>query len=117
MFHQHMPMPFIRLVCEQIVSDPHLGKYYTKKVEAWFNKLEANALLGLYEELGDVSNYLKGGIDSNGSQLGFRNNGSVRCKNFHKIMRMALAHHSVGVKTAHYLLVMVVLRYNVNTGV
>jgi hypothetical protein len=107
----------IRLVREQIASDRHLGKYYTKKVEAWFNKLEANALAGLYEELGDVSNYLKGGIDSNGFQLWFRNNGSVRCENFHKIMRMALAHHSVGVKTAHYLLVMVAFRYNVNTGV
>jgi hypothetical protein len=105
-------------VHEQLETDPILKQYMTVKVKKWFAKLEENALKGYYERLADVSTYLKGGTDSNGFQLWFRNDGSVRCENFHKIMRMALAQQDcVGIKTAHFLLVMIAFRYNVNTGV
>jgi hypothetical protein len=108
----------LRLVRNKVKSSPSLLKHCTVKLDAWFDKLEKNAMDGIYEGLIDVQGYIPGRVDSNGFQLWYRSNGSsVRCENFHNILKSALGHYGIGAKSAHYVMVLLAFRYNVNTGI
>ena len=94
-----------------------LGKDYTEDVKKYFEKFERDCRNGLYAELEDVSMYRQVGVDSDGLDLWIRLKGSVRCENIHRTMSNALGPHAMGAEVAHFLLILICFRYNVNLGV
>ena len=92
-------------------------EYYTNDVKQYFENFEKRCREGRFAELHDISLYRQVGIDSDGLDLWIRLKGSVRCENIHQKMRVALGPHAIGVEVAHYLLIQICYRYNVNLGV
>ena len=107
----------IRVVSEFFRTNTDLQPYYTEDIHSYFRKLEQKALSGFYEELSDVSLFKKTGVDSKGFTLWLRNRGSVRCELVHQKMYTSIGPWGVGPKTAHFLLLQLSYRFNVNTGI
>jgi hypothetical protein len=90
---------------------------YTDDLRKYFESFESDCLHGKYAELHDVALYRQVGIDADGLDLWIRLKGSVRCENIHRTMRTAMGSHAMGAEVAHYLLILICHRYNVNLGV
>ena len=94
-----------------------LGETYTPEVKKYFASFEEDCKNGKYAELQDVSLFRQIGVDSDGLDLWVRLKGSVRCENIHTTMRNALGPHAMGAEIAHFLLILICFRYNVNLGI
>lgn len=95
----------------------HMAEYYDKDLEDYFTKFEQRCREGWYEELGDVCMFRHVGVDKYGLALWIRLRGTVRPENVHSRIQVALPPWGIGPRTAHWLLVCLSYRYNVNAGV
>lgn len=91
--------------------------FYTTELKQFFDTFQRKCLDGRFSELHDVNMYRRVGIDADGLDLWIRLKGSVRCENIHKVMRSAMGQWGVGATVAHYLLVLISHKYNVNAGI
>ena len=79
--------------------------------------MHAILLRGDFEELSDVTLFVKTGEDSHGLALYIRLRGTVRTENVHQKMKTAIGPWGIGAKTAHMLLVLLCYRYNVKSQI
>jgi hypothetical protein len=86
-------------------------------MKKYFDAFEKNCREGKFADLDDVCLYRHVGVDSDGLDLWIRLKGSVRCENIHKLMKAAMGPWGVGATVAHYLLVLICYKYNVNAGI
>jgi hypothetical protein len=93
--------------------DTHTLEEVQKYLERFAEKCEE----GRFEELSDVNLFQWNGKDRNGLDLWLRLRGSTRTENVHQKMRVAFGPWSTGVRTGHYLLLLICYRYNVSTGI
>ena len=107
----------IRFVHNIIKDNDAFAGVYNDDLAKYFVNFEAKCEQGYFEELSDVSLFRHRGVDQNGLDLWWRCRGSVRTENVHQKMRVAIGPWGVGAKTAHYLLVNLSHRYNVNAGI
>jgi hypothetical protein len=107
----------IRRIHEYIKNTEPLKEHYTDELRKYLIGLERKCEEGLFEELGDVSLFQWDGTDYNGLDLWLRFRGSNRAENVHQKMSVAFGPWGVGARTAHYVLLLVSYRYNVQTGI
>ena len=107
----------IRQIHEFFKTNSEMLQYCNKEVEDYFNSFEDKARRGLFDELDDVNLFRSRGKDSDGLDLWWRLKGSTRDENWHQKMKSCIGSHSVGAQVAHYLLLLLAYRYNINTGI
>ena len=90
---------------------------YTAELKIYFDKFERLCREGAFEETNDVDSFIYAGKDANGLNLWYRTSGSTRAENVHQKQKRAVGPWAIGAKFAHYLLLWLDFRYNVNTGI
>jgi hypothetical protein len=90
---------------------------YDAKVADYFDTFEREIREGLFDELNDLQMYEEDGQDSNGLNLYLSRRGSNRAELYHRFLMLAIGPTIYGPELAHYLMVLVTTRFNVNTGV
>ena len=108
----------IRQIHEFFISNPEMKQYYNDDVQEYFVNFEDKARRGLFDEMDDVNLFRsQGNTDADGLHLWWRLKGSTRDENVHQKMEKCIGSHSVGAEVAHFLLVLLAYRYNINTGI
>jgi hypothetical protein len=107
----------IKMVHTFVSENEVTKEHCTIELNQYFEAFEKRCREGMFAELEDVSLFRQVGVDSNGSDVWIRLEGSVRCENIDKVMRSAMGAWGAGAEVAHYLLVLICYKYNVNTGV
>jgi hypothetical protein len=90
---------------------------YDAKVADYFDSFEREIQEGLYDELNELQMYDEDGQDSHGLNLYYSRRGSNRVELYHRFLMLAIGPTIYGPEIAHYLMVLVTARFNVNTGV
>lgn len=125
-WRRHIPMyvpraadhaNLIRSVHAVVKSDKELSQYYTPELQEYFEKFVNKILRGYFEELDDVVMHVKAGHDKYGLQLFIRKRGTVRAENVHQKMKVAIGPWGIGIRSAHYLLLLLSFRYNVSSNI
>jgi hypothetical protein len=83
----------------------------------YFDSFEREIQEGLFDEINDLQMYDEDGQDSHGLNLYFSRRGSNRVELYHRFLMLAIGPTTYGPEVAHYLMVLVTARFNVNTGV
>ena len=86
------------------------------KVADYFDAFERETKEGLFDELSDLQMCEEDGQDSNGLNLYLSRRGSNRAELCHRFLMLAIGPTVCGPELAHYLMVLVTTRFNVNTG-
>jgi len=107
----------IALVHKMIQTEAVFKKAYGNELAQYLYGFEEKAKQGKFEELADVPMFTWDGTDSNGLDLWLTNRGSTRAENFHQKLMTALGPYSVGAQTAHFIMVQVTFRFDVNSGI
>jgi hypothetical protein len=87
------------------------------RVADYFDSFERDIQRGSFEELNDLQMYDNNGQDSHGLNLYYSRRGSNRVELYHRFLMLAIGPTIYGPEIAHYLMVLVTTRFNVNTGV
>jgi hypothetical protein len=87
------------------------------RVTEYFDSFEEEIREGLFDELNDLQMYDENGQDSHGLNLYFSRRGSNRVELYHRFLMLVIGPTIYGPEIAHYLMVLVTTRFNVNTGV
>lgn len=107
----------IRWVHDVVENDVDLKRVYDEEMKKYFDSFERKCAEGLFAELTDVKRFIRIARDSYGFDLWIRLSGSTRCENFHMLIRRAMAPWGIGVELAHYILLYIAYKYNVNCGI
>ena len=107
----------IRLLHSFILNEPIFAEHHTPELRKYFDSFESKWKQGMFEELTDVCLFRHVGIDSNRLDLWIRFRGSNRCENVHQKMKSCVGSWNIGVKTSHYLLLLLSFRYNISTSI
>lgn len=108
---------FLAKAKEMILNDKHLAKFWTAKLDKWFDALTRICREGKMEETTDCVMFQWIGQDKNGLDLYLRRRGSNRSELLHQKMRVAFGPHGIGAEVGHYLLLWITYRFNVSTGI
>jgi hypothetical protein len=95
----------------------HLASEYTSEIKKYFDSFERQCREGKFSELRDVDLYRHIGVNINGLDVWLRLRGTIRAENIHQKMRVAMGPWKIGAATAHYLLVLLCYKYNINAGI
>jgi len=126
LWRKHVPMftpradehaALIRSVHQIIKTDEELKKYYTEDLKQYYDLFEERVRRGLFEELPDVVMHEQIGHDKYGLPTFIRKRGTVRTENVHQKMKVAIGPWGIGARSAHYLLVLLIHRYNTATNI
>ena len=107
----------IEKVREIMLKEEDLRKFYTNDMGEYFDSFINKCKSGAFQEVPDIQIFQWDGQDANGLDLWLRKRGSTRAENIHQKMRQILGPWGYGARCAHYLLVLLCFKYNVNAGV
>lgn len=126
LWRQHVPMytpkadehaAMMRSVHHIIKADKELQKYYTDDLKEYYESFEDRIRRGWFEEIEDVIMHEQKGHDKHGLPIFIRKRGTVRAENIHQKMKVAIGPWGIGARSAHYLLVLLIHRYNVASNI